>query len=387
MGITDPYYNARIAGGLAAAAAQMYSGSRTNTVMRPPPGGPVAIEVGEYTRSRKTTGRYKRKTLRRAHQLLRIGLQKCQLRFQGVNQWNTRGFFPMFNYQKTDNLNYFFPIYLFDLTSFLNAAAGPTLDLAIPMYNLTSFGSGTGTNIVWSPQGGTGGDGSTTTTTWSIENVPGAFASTTNTPLRRSISKWIDIRMMMYGSTTTPTKWRVDLVQFTSPQYDPLYLQFLNSVTTPAPTLGPDDQATQVAFHQWLLNAYTYNPIMVQDPLFAKRIRFLKTYSCVIQPQESTETANATGHMRELRWFMKTDEVRRYDWNDSAVVSGIQNPLTGDAFQQAAQQGQNNVEWKLRKYLMIRATSPLRTGTTVPGVTATDPTFDLIVRNNHLIPI
>lgn len=384
-GFNNYGYAHRAAGGLAAAAAQIYSGSRTKTIMAPPGEQPINTEVGEYTRYSKKSGRYKKRTLQRLWQLNRINQQIVQIRYQGVNPWATAtaGYFPLYNYQNTTNNQFFYPIYLFDLTGFYNLN-GVTLAEAPVCYALSAFTAGPGLfDYTWNQVSGTAADGTTTSPLWRLENAPGNLAGASNAPLRSSVRRWIDLRMMLYGSTTNTTKYDISVVQFESPEWDPLYLQYVAAQGGGTLT----DPATQIAFHQFLLAQYTYNPIMVQNNAMAKRIKFLKRYQCIIQPQESTEGANLTGHQRQLNWFMKDDKICRYDWNDSGVAPGVSSLTTGDGYAQNIAQCQNNVEWPKRKYLLVRATSKLRTGAGSPAPNVLDPSFDLILRANHRINV
>lgn len=383
------YSNAvRVAAGIASAVrtANRLSGSRTETqLMNKRNRDPISTEVGEYSRSRRRSGRYKRRTLRRAYQLINVGNQKVQLRYQGVNRWNSTtplgGYFPLYNHARTDNAQSTWPIYLFDLTSFVNGQ-GTSIDLAIPMYGLTSFGTGPALlDYTWNETFGTLPDGSTPTQRWAFENVPGAVTSGVNVPFRRGIRRWLDIRMMMYGSAARPTIFDVSLISFSSPEWDPLYNQYLTGVGA-----GTDKQ-TMVAFHQWLLAQYVYNPIMVQNNAFKSRIKFHKNFRAIIQPQENTETANALGHMRQLNWFIKEDAICKYDWEDTAVAPNIQSATVGDGYQQNSSQCRFNVQWNKRKYLLIRASSQLTSSAAAPTVDQNTPTFDLIVRANHQVPI
>jgi len=372
----------KAASGIASTAAAFYSASRTQTVMAPPGNDPISTEVGEYTKSRKTSGRYRRKSLARAYRLLTVNNQKVQLRFQGVNQWGTSGSYKLFNYRNSTNNQLTYPLYFFDLSSFYNTVNGVN-SAAEPFQRLTSFGAAGTFDYFFDTIPGTGPDGTATSNAWQIENAPAINTGVRNAPLRSDIRKWVDVRMMLYGSTTQPTKFDISVVSFPDVEWNPLYLAYLNTLTQP---VSITDQATMIAFMQWLLAQYTYNPIMVQNSNFASRIKFHKRWSCIVQPQETTETALTSGHMRQLNWFMKEDVICKYDWNDPNGTLGVTDPLTGDAFQQNLGQCQNNVAWSKRKYLMIRATSKYRLGAGAPTPDPVDPSFDLIVRTRHDVP-
>lgn len=358
------------------------AGTSTDTRMRDRE-NVVGVEPAEYTKSTDHRGRYRRKTLRRLYKLISLAEQKIYLRWNGISQFNTQGTYGMFNHTNTTSTVYSVPMFMFDLTSFGNQSAGSFLPAA-PMVSFSQNGT-TGTWSYSNVFAKSGSDGVTTTNQWQVENAPTTAANTAIAPYRSSNHMWCDIRMLLYGCTTLPTKYDISIISFPENEWDPFFLQ-----NQGANQLDADVNPGATQLLEYMLHPYVFTPLAIEDPNMKKRFHIHYTKRLTIQPNFTNETDTAVPHMHEFKLFHKFDAVRKYDWVDNAQVGNTQ---TGTNMKGAAFQVQTNavspyIDYNRRRWLCIRAITGPSSSNAAPQYSATiNPSFDLLVRTCHKINV
>lgn len=380
MGFAN-YENYDRAARAAAAVASYYGGSRTKTItetknkMQPQP-----VEYAEYTRHSVRRGRKRRRTLRRAHQLLDAFNQRINLRWQLVNPFNTIGALPLRSWTAVAAGRSYFPIYLVDLHSFVNNVNG-TVTSGTPVLTVTQ--DFTTKNIIVDAVSGTTETGSSTTTAWTYENAPAVSNNFVNVPFRSSVHKWVDIKMLCYGAVNVPVKYDISVVSFPREQFN---LPYQASIQTVPGTL-PINTVTQgcLSLFEYLVHPYAFNPISLDDTAQAKKIRFHHREQFVVQPHESN-IEDTSPHMKEFRWFQTFDQIRRYDWYNANLLNNSTNvglEVDRPSYLANNAANQTNVLPNQRKYLMIRAQSTQNA--IFNGLV--QPSFDLVVRTSHKVAV
>jgi len=342
------------------------SGSSTLTTMRGK-NLPVLVEPGEYTRKRRSHGRYKRRTLKRLYRIVATHQQPQWYRFQGKNRFNSGGGnFILYNHLNTSSPGTeSLPLFFLELQGCINfngAVRSPTVmwgiqrnNTATPTYTLV-------------PTPGIADNG-TFNYTWELEASPGQ----TSYPGRVATHKYSDIRMMCYGATATPIKYDISIVTFPDDEYNPFNGQYDMTSASTATVSGIGYTVLDD-----LLSQYASNPINVQDPKLRSKIRYLFRENFIIQPGSTTDGDAGVPHFRELKIFKKWDEFVRFDWGPTDRA----DPQNKDNFQKNLTDVKAVPNFDKRKYLMIRATSGYTSSTTVPAPdTSRHPTFDILIRN------
>lgn len=328
--------------------------------------------TGTLTKRSRRHGHMQPRTLKRVYKLLKLSEQAVYLRFNGMNAFNTTPYYWFSNHKITTSTSYIPPIWFYDLTAFMNLVNN-VVTIDTPLYNLAQ----NYTTKAWSVAATNGTDsGGTASTLLQLENVPAAAASNSNYPLRSSHQVYSDIRMYMYGCKNFPTKIDVSVVSFPEDEYNP----FVDKAWS---TGDP-----KTALMEYLLHPFAFNPIMREDPLQARRIKFHFHDVVNFQPTQNTDNDTAPDQ-KEYKLFWTHDAIRKYDWNDNDASGATDDAslLQTNNFQVNAGASQTNVRFGLRKYLMLRAlTTPTNgTGPALYDATKT-PGFDLFVRTRHNVP-
>lgn len=114
---------------------------------------------------------------------------------------------------------YYLPLYTFDLTS-LNENTGVDNTGAVdtwrcaPMLRLRrSVSAATGNPYTFLRQDGKKNDGTTSSVLWNSESYP--YSTTANnTPYQKSLLRWADIRLQVWGAKANPSSIEISLVRF-----------------------------------------------------------------------------------------------------------------------------------------------------------------------------
>lgn len=282
-----------------------------------------------------------------------------------------------------------YPLYLVDLECLQNANGG-TVYTPYVVYRLAST-SNVNTSKLWFdtttslPQAASGSLSSSNT--WQKENLPSSIAGASVTlPYRRVLQNWVDIKLLMYGTTKYVTTFDVELIKLKDDWLHPDWWSDASAVTDPINTLAVNQGNENLynnrqAFWQMMLAQSIAHPLNSQDPLLKNQYRVVQRIcSTTIQPKNTSEPNLLVPHMQRQDCFLKYNKMLRYDWDDVGYLSGGTTSVSG-AFESNTGELKTVTRPKTRTYLMIRARAVVpATSTTDVYDPSTDPTFDLFIR-------
>lgn len=331
--------------------------------------GPVQTQIGEYLYSRKTKGRYKKKTLKYLNRHIQLSTVPYYLRFEAVNPYLTTacGKLPIFNYYDTTGNIAYMPIRLFDLTSIKQGASGyPTAGWELRQNNTvnTTFVAVSGTNA-----------SGAVSNTYNVEDVSSVDAP----QIRRASLKYVNIRMLLYGTKTVPVRYEIGIMRVKEDEYNPGYI-LDNGGTATSQFVG--------AFWQYLVAKFGYNPIQIYDPQeFRRHYTYTPIKSFMLETTQTNEGSSSIPHAQQFDFFYKKDHCYKFDWNNNSVlqptdVLNAPNFPTVDVTQM-----KTGPDYKYREFLVVRALTSHRRGGGAPTfANGTDPSFDIIIRQKWEIP-
>lgn len=329
------------------------------------------VEVGEYTRRRLRTGRNKRKTLRRAHQLIKNTWGAVYLRASTSNTFcNTNGgALKLWNYFQNSVLQHT-PMHFWNLNPGLGTGS---TDNPVGGYNC--FLSGTN-SVNFAPITIKDPNG-LAVTQYSLESqVAGDIYGKAY-----QWHKWTDIRLLCYGAKNMPVRYDIMVCRFTEEMHHPGWIQeILTSSTSAAPTT--------FELYAHMIQPFVRNPVDIATPHeeFRRICKVIRRTSFVLQTPSTTEGDGAP-HMREVKWFIKQDRVadHRYKPAEHLTLQDIgsdkypvqtSNPAITNSHY-------NMPHWNERLFLVIRATA--QEGSGVSGPSTTDvtytPSYDVCIRH------
>lgn len=333
---------------------------------------PVPVEIGEVTARKRVTGRYRRPTLRNAFRLIKNLSEPLWVRYGGANQYCTvnAGYFKLYNHYNTAGNAHTPPVNFFDLTALFNMNGGSTVN-----------GGPVGTSIYTSGGAMTFeerfGNFVNNQTNYVMESAPDSTIQL-NTPLRDSLLKYVDIRMLCYGTTTCPVRYEISLVKFRDWARSPTWA---TENTTFPWTLN---DATTVSMYQYLTRQFEHNPIESLDPKMREKFTILHTESFTLQSTTSIEGSSTVPHMKRFHHFLKLDKIQKYDWGEQAY--NAVNLHNSAIMPQSLGYMKPNVHYKDRIFLVVRAQSVYTTGATAPSWDIRyNPSFDLSIRKRYEI--
>lgn len=373
----DFYYDfaKAAAAGFVATPLKKYKSATTTTTddeMRE-----VTTQIGEYTKRKRTHGRYKKKNRRYILAALKASIEPVWLRWNGINQFLTTsaGYYKMFNHNNTaSSLNYF-PVHFYDLDMFFNYTDTAIVSPGNTGWFITNNASGVQVNVQTnlSPS-------AATINTPSIDNI---MANATNAsgaqPFRKARHKFSDIRMNLYGSTNNPTKYEVSIVRFKYYQDSPAFLS----------DLAPVQTTDTIALYQYLAQPFAFNPIHYTDTKMRDRITFVSTNQFMIEATQTNEGSSTIPHVKEFRLFKKWDRIHSFDWHDTGLLTaGAAGVGQTAGFPQVTTSMKNAPHYKYRHYLMVRALTPPSSSAIAPSFDVTkNPSYDLSIHQRWEIPV
>jgi len=210
-------------------------------------------------------------------------------------------------------------------------------------------------------------------------------------------------KILMYGTTSRAVQFRFDLVQFTR---DYLHPEFLinqgGGASVPGTgntgTLPDIDNRSSQEFFSELTRAYTYNPATFHNGNALKgKMKILKSWTHLIQPKQTTDTPTTTEttagnvttkgtavipHTQSFNIYHKLNRTQRYNWIDNSTNSEPVTDAVADAPTSQIGVNKNDVAYKARVYLMVRA---LATEPTIKGIWSSDltPSYDISLKTYH----
>lgn len=327
------------------------------------------VEIGEYTRRRYRQGRYKRKTLGRAHQIISKSWSPVYLRASISNTFcNVNGgALKLWNYFQNSVLQHT-PMHFWNL----NPGMGPAVGQPYPVAGYNCFLSGTdGVNFapiqIKDPTGAVG------ITTYNMESK-----SIEDSVARQFQNhKWTDIRLLCYGAKNMPVRYDIMVCRCKEEMHNPGWIQeVLTSSTSYAPTTA------ELYYH--MIQPFVRNPVDVATPgeKFSRIFKVLKRTTFVLQTPSTTE-GDAAPHMREVKWFIKQDRIADHRYKPSEHVTLAQ--IGGDQYATSSVGAnvKNMPHWHERLFLIIRATAQEGSGVSGPSTTdvTVTPSYDVCIRH------
>lgn len=198
--------------------------------------------------------------------------------------------------------------------------------------------------------------------------------TTTDTAKRKSYHHWTHIKLNLYGVRKRTTRYVVELVRVDDHTAD-----FIN---------GNSANIEKRKMVDWLVRPFVFNSLMGGDPQGGKHYKVLRRFDCSIDPisLDQYDGTNAVPRIQTLNWFVHHNRVRRYDWAEddppALNVNGGFDVVT------------NNINIRThphkRVYLVVRVLCPERRTVTAFDAAAdpiSEPSYDLIIRQKHSLPV
>lgn len=341
----------------------------------------------EHTRRRWRKGRKKAMLAKKINSVT----EPVVARFGACNPYMTTacGYFKLLNNKNTtaSTGTYLHPLHMFDITSWLNNVTGNVVRAEIGrQLQFTQVGSPINSigGAFWTnPVTGLANDGVTLDSGWALEQT-GHTNSLGSAPHKRDILEWFDFRMLCYGRTELPTRWKVALVQLTESEYAP---QEIWSNGMSVSMFNPVNE-----FYNALTGPFVNNPIELNNFTALKgKIKYLHSEDFII-PSLSTTDGIAAGipRVHEIRGFHRLNRIQNYDWD---------TPTGEPVYANAADTVARNNRWattlaeyspyvhpNARIYLLVIAQSRY-TEAANDGLfnAAAHPSYDLQMRVKHLV--
>jgi len=345
-----------------------------------------------YNRTRSSSGRrvpYKARLSR----ILRSEVQPFILRYSAVSPYSgTGGYHCLRNYVHTgggDNSgSYDLPIHMYNLSAIVNQTNGTALRCGTVGHSVRLV-----PNVVDEPavdfrdlRGSKENGDNFGINNYNIETTTHAGTFQQPWPGRRGYHSWSDIRLVLYGMLTTPTKFTVQLVKFTEAYYVPVIER----------TFGEDAFESAIKqgsdlhnFYADMAKPYVSNPILSQrNRSIASKIIVLKSKDYILQPRSTISSDTDTPTSLEVKWFHRMNRTVSFDWNVDNT------PLSTADIQDDAFRPENDASWEgdadftSRIFLVIKAQALSTSGSTniIDSSTfsnTTEPSYDIFIRNKY----
>lgn len=359
-------------------------------------GGEAAITdvsgFNTYNRTRSSSGRrvpYKARVSR----ILRSEVQPFILRYSGVSPYSgTGGYHAIRNYEHTgggDNAGSFdLPLHFYNLSAIVNQTNGTTLKAGTVGHSIRLVPS-----IVDEPgvafndlRGSKENGDNFGVNNYNIETTTHSGTFQQPWPGRKGFHAWSDIRLVLYGMLTTPTKFTVQLVRFTDEFYVPEIIRDFGDANYNANVKQGTDLHN---FYADMAKPYVSNPILSQrNRNIASKFRVLKSRDYILQPRSTISSDTDTPTTLEVKWFHRMNRTVGYDWNVDNTKLSIAD-ITDDAFRP-----ENDISWEgdadytSRIFLVIKAQALATSGSTNIIDTSTwsnttSPSYDIFIRNKY----
>ena len=178
-----------------------------------------------------------------------------------------------------------------------------------------------------------------------------------------SFLDYVSIKMLLYCATSFPNKFQIDIVSFKDDSF----------AVAPDTTIST---AHTIAFYEYLINQYQYNPIAVQNVSFKKYLKIHKSITVEMDPKETIEAS--TNRYKEVNLFWRCNRRLNYRWQEDDKIN-----LAAADVQTNKANNQCYVHPKARVFLMIRAFAPF-VGPAGVASAANTPTYDIVLTKQHL---
>lgn len=226
---------------------------------------------------------------------------------------------------------------------------------------------------------------------WQIEKYDRSLLDLidANFTWRRMFHKYSDIRLNLYACYDIPIRYHVQLVQFDA-EVDPLASAGGGTVVSARSDTG---QMLQDMVKPLLYNSVNTNP----NKDWKRKVRIIKSVNVTLQPQSYSDqraerldaadgqtVGHTGGHIHELRWFIRHDRFRKYDWDHPANENSV-NGNVGTWDRNFSLGPYCDVEPGKKVYLFITASAAMQDPTPENANPSWDPkisgSYDINVRN------
>lgn len=373
-------------------------------------------EAADFTKCSKSGGRLERHTLRAAWKHIRAGCENVTLRFQAIRPFygtTPNGALVLANHYTDggagNTVAATWPLHVYDVTSFITrtyvSPVSTVLNVAKPAYVMkTNNTSSTNQQLSFaylSGQEPLATSENLTSNTWQIEESKDSNTDVANSfDWKRDIFKWMEVKFMFYGRQAQATKFTVELVQLTAPDWcHPEYLASQSNSTSVGNTVADRNFIDTL----WTGHVYgeAYSPVATLSAarLSQKYFKIIKRHSFVIQGSTSPgEVGPVNLHRHQMNLFHRFNRMQKYDWQPQGVSYGAganavqpDKLMTDPAY--PPERGTLNpyVHPHARIYLIVKATSqasavvstdPITSG--LPSTRVSDwPSYDINLRVRH----
>lgn len=374
-------------------------------------------------RIKRRSGR-KQLPSRKMRKILKAEMQSMIYRFQGYQQYSGfgNGLYSLSNYVNTATAtgtdgHHWLPWHVYDVTTCINRVDGNSSLVTYTPFGyqcMLTYGN-TATpgiaGIAWRPIPGSLNDG----TNYNRFNVQTETVVQRNdgqslmVPGNRSVLDWIDLKMIMYGNTTTQSTFEIALIQFIDEDFQPGFSQ--NDTHVPETFTNPEfnpttniigvtqynnDANVRRRVAEWM-RPWISSPIATRtggDPT-KPFMKFLwrKKFTLPAKPTYNPDTNSP--QMLQFQNFFNMNRLCKWDWNfqDSgiATTAGQATRMQEDSFRVIDTNTNNQpyLDPKARVYLSIRA-NPLFATNSTPNATGAyniftgqTTSYDMVVRTKH----
>lgn len=350
-----------------------------------------SVDPGLNYAIRKSNGGYRKAVSgpSGAWRFIKSQLESTVFRYNGVNSFSSDagGYYPLHNYFDSTAQVRYMPVHVFDInfeqSSDVNTSHSCHYSLRFRnIVNGTDTGEKYPTFINLAGSGSGGTNNALQRWNWESGIDPGNDIS----QVRGSgdMLEWFQAKLMLYGTTLQPTRYRVILAKLTGhgpwhPAENVDVWSVVDNETEATRTLLAD------AAIPWtkLAHPLTHNPIHTYHARgnhHNMRFKIIKEWNEIIEPRESTN-GDASPNFRQLEIFERVNQVCRYDHVENVPTQSTMQQDDAIPVQTANTIAADNVKPYQRHYLIICAQSGYRAGAGGPGADVTlTPTYDLQVR-------
>lgn len=266
----------------------------------------------------------------------RLSTERVIFTHRRIGPFNDYGQLFMANSVAANGI-YTLPLVLFELNSCNNVINGVYTDHN-PVRQLYQ----TGTSVAWTPVNGQVATGGTASEArWQLETSSHGVTGNGSVPLESAIHKWSSLDLELWGCRNKPTKYMVQLVQF-SEDVLPDYNQYGGAIAE---------------FWQSIVKHYTYSPLAKMDDGFnRKKMKILKQYKFNIDPTANFEN-DPDPHVKTLKLYYKFNRMCNFMWKFNNETPQTVADMQDSDWKQEANQVQTQVHPNARIYVMIRASN------------------------------
>jgi len=327
-------------------------------------------------RSRRRIGKTKRRSTAQVFQaVLGSGVPSiCRWQCSSANYIGA-GRIPI-EYRKADGTLSYVPIHFMPLTGVYGTYANTSLfpdDVDHGVYNIGMsrfLYDDTNGNFLYQPvlsNTKTGYNGVDTLGKWQIESNSFGLDNTDNHS-NKQFHKYTDVKMNLYGALNIPVTYTVMLVQFLKPEYNPNSIPPVRDIAASVPSAIFPNTDLNAMLKDMLrpLVGQNMNTNGYEDWRRTGNIRIVKREVVKINPLPYTEaaaeastTACNTANIHELRWFIRHDRFRQYQWAETASNTIPDIPVNDggwDVHKRSIPMG--DVDWDKRLYLLVTSSVP-----------------------------